>query len=154
MSAEEDATVREPLDLIRLSMEERIYGFIITTRHWCSNVLAASSSSNAATAKTQSKLTLVYLKECNLYIYSSTLKSLRDGHSPYGDQILWKFCEQFGDIEFPHLSGACIIGYGSPAVELLTRYFEGQISPILEADNEADVEHSPIRVTEAAEALF
>ncbi|KAF2602747.1 hypothetical protein F2Q70_00025676 [Brassica cretica] len=151
MSAEEDATVREPLGLIRLSMEERIYGFIITTRHWCSNVLAASSSSNAATAKTQLKLALVYLKEC---CQSSALKSLRDGHSPYGDQILWKFCEQFGDIEFPHLSGACIMGYGSAAVELLTRYFEGQISPILEADNEADVEHSPIRVTEAAEALF
>ncbi|KAF2591746.1 hypothetical protein F2Q70_00041087, partial [Brassica cretica] len=33
------------------------------------------------------------------------------------------------------------------------RYFEGQISPILEADNEADVEHSPIRVTEAAEKV-
>nr|VDD12562.1 unnamed protein product [Brassica oleracea] len=38
MSAEEEATVREPLDLIRLSMEERIYGFIITTRH-CSPLL-------------------------------------------------------------------------------------------------------------------
>lgn len=35
----------------------------------------------------------------------------------------------------------------------ICRYFEGQISPILEADNEADVEHSPIRVTEAAEKV-
>ncbi|KAJ4896110.1 UPF0202 protein [Raphanus sativus] len=95
---------------------------------------------------------------------SSALKSLRDGHSPYGDQIPWKFCEQFRDIEFPHLSGARIVriavhpnamkmGYGSAAVELLTRYFEGQISPILEETNEADVEHSPIRVTEAAEKV-
>ena len=40
---------------------------------------------------------------------SSALKSLRDGHSPYGDQIPWKFCEQFRDIEFPHLSGARIV---------------------------------------------
>ncbi|KAL0714702.1 hypothetical protein Bca4012_021681 [Brassica carinata] len=95
---------------------------------------------------------------------SSALKSLRDGHSPYGDQIPWKFCEQFRDIEFPNLSGARIVriavhpnamkmGYGSAAVELLTRYFEGQISPILEETNEADVEHSPIRVTEAAEKV-
>ncbi|CAN6986137.1 unnamed protein product, partial [Brassica oleracea var. botrytis] len=37
----EDATVREPLDLIRLSIKERIYGFIITTPHWCSNELRA-----------------------------------------------------------------------------------------------------------------
>lgn len=35
----------------------------------------------------------------------------------------------------------------------ICRYFEGQISPILEETNEADVEHSPIRVTEAAEKV-
>ncbi|ESQ44276.1 hypothetical protein EUTSA_v10005765mg [Eutrema salsugineum] len=95
---------------------------------------------------------------------NSALKSLRDGHSPHGDQIPWKFCEQFRDIEFPHLSGARIVriavhpnamkmGYGSAAVELLTRYFEGQIAPIAEANDEADVEQSPIRVTEAAEKV-
>ncbi|CAA7030589.1 unnamed protein product [Microthlaspi erraticum] len=71
---------------------------------------------------------------------------------------------QFRDIEFPNLSGARIVriavhpnamkmGYGSAAVELLTRYFEGQIAPISEADDKVDVEHSPIRVTEAAEKV-
>ncbi|CAA7057035.1 unnamed protein product [Microthlaspi erraticum] len=95
---------------------------------------------------------------------NSALQSLRDGHSPYGDQIPWKFCEQFRDIEFPNLSGARIVriavhpnamkmGYGSAAVELLTRYFEGQIAPISEADEKVDVEHSPIRVAEAAEKV-
>ncbi|KAL1209886.1 RNA cytidine acetyltransferase 2 [Cardamine amara subsp. amara] len=95
---------------------------------------------------------------------SSALESLKAGHSPYGDQIPWKFCEQFRDVVFPSLSGARIVriavhpnamrmGYGSAAVELLTRYFEGQIAPISETDNKVDVEHSPIRVTEAAEKV-
>ncbi|XP_010504732.1 PREDICTED: RNA cytidine acetyltransferase 2 [Camelina sativa] len=95
---------------------------------------------------------------------NSALQSLRDGHSPYGDQIPWKFCEQFRDTEFPGFSGARIVriavhpnamkmGYGSAAVELLTRYFEGEIAPISEADDKVDVEQAPIRVTEAAEKV-
>ncbi|XP_021905351.1 RNA cytidine acetyltransferase 1-like [Carica papaya] len=62
----------------------------------------------------------------------SAIKSLSDGHQPFGDQIPWKFCEQFRDTVFPSLSGARIVriathpsamrlGYGSAAVELLTR---------------------------------
>ncbi|GMP25540.1 hypothetical protein CsSME_00002359 [Camellia sinensis var. sinensis] len=62
----------------------------------------------------------------------SAMKSLSDGHQPFGDQIPWKFCEQFQDTVFPTLSGARIVriathpsamrlGYGSTAVELLTR---------------------------------
>lgn len=39
----------------------------------------------------------------------SALKSLSDGHSPYGDQIPWKFCEQFRNTDFPTLSGARIV---------------------------------------------
>jgi N-acetyltransferase 10 len=45
------------------------------------------------------------------------------------------------------------MGYGSAAVELLTRYFEGQIAPISEAEDKVDVEHAPIKVTEAAEKV-
>ncbi|RVX21504.1 RNA cytidine acetyltransferase 1 [Vitis vinifera] len=63
----------------------------------------------------------------------SAIKSLSDGRQPFGDQIPWKFCEQFQDTVFPTLSGARIVriathpsamrlGYGSAAVELLTRY--------------------------------
>lgn len=96
----------------------------------------------------------------------SALKSLSTGRQPPGDQIPWKFNEQFQDTVFPTLSGArivriathpsamkvllcfhirlCVVGfslflnnskmcceffmgflqlgYGSQAVELLTRY--------------------------------
>lgn len=94
----------------------------------------------------------------------SVLKSFSEGHQPSGDQIPWKFSEQFRDAVFPSLSGARIVriathpsamrvifcfmytfgfdftcrllssyftlfntwplqlGYGSTAVELLTRY--------------------------------
>ncbi|XP_051114910.1 RNA cytidine acetyltransferase 1-like [Andrographis paniculata] len=92
----------------------------------------------------------------------SATESLRNGRQPSGDQIPWKFCEVFKDPVFPSLSGARIVriathpnamrlGYGSVAVELLSRYFEGQLTPISELDDEEFPENSPVRVTEAAE---
>ncbi|XP_057501011.1 RNA cytidine acetyltransferase 1 [Actinidia eriantha] len=94
----------------------------------------------------------------------SAMKSLCDGHQPCGDQIPWKFCEQFQDTVFPSLSGARIVriathpsamrlGYGSTAVELLTRYFEGHLTPMSEADVENALESLHVRVTEAAEKV-
>uniref|UniRef100_A0A2P2M6G6 RNA cytidine acetyltransferase n=6 Tax=Rhizophora mucronata TaxID=61149 RepID=A0A2P2M6G6_RHIMU len=94
----------------------------------------------------------------------SAIKSLSEGHQPFGDQIPWKFCEQFRETVFPSLSGARIVriathpsatrlGYGSIAVELLTRYYEGQLTPISEEDFENDDETAHIRVTEAAEKV-
>ncbi|KAK9130064.1 hypothetical protein Sjap_010551 [Stephania japonica] len=82
----------------------------------------------------------------------SAVKSLSDGHQPSGDQIPWKFCEQYQDTVFPSLSGARILGYGSIAVELLTRYFEGQMTLMTEIDFE-EVEKTPVKVTEAAEKV-
>ncbi|PRQ49031.1 putative tRNA(Met) cytidine acetyltransferase [Rosa chinensis] len=93
----------------------------------------------------------------------SAIKSLSDGHQPFGDQIPWKFCEQFQDTVFPTLSGARIvriathpsamkIGYGSQAVELLTRYYEGQFAPISEIDVE-EVEAPAVSVVEAAKKV-
>ncbi|KAK4790926.1 hypothetical protein SAY86_031339 [Trapa natans] len=92
----------------------------------------------------------------------SVMRSLSDGHQPFGDQIPWKFCEQFQDPVFPSLSGARIVriathpsamrlGYGSIAVQLLTRYFEGQLTPISEAEVENDEDIPQVRVTEAAQ---
>lgn len=92
----------------------------------------------------------------------SAIKSLTDGHQPFGDQIPWKFFSEFRDPVFPSLSGARIVriathpnamrlGYGSVAVKLLTRYFNGQITPISELDADERPENSPVRVTEAAE---
>ncbi|PIN13145.1 putative P-loop ATPase fused to an acetyltransferase [Handroanthus impetiginosus] len=92
----------------------------------------------------------------------SDIKSLSEGHEPFGDQIPWKFCQQFRNTDFPILSGARIVriathpsamrlGYGSAAVEILTRYFEGQLTPISEQDVEEPPENSQARVIEAAE---
>lgn len=97
----------------------------------------------------------------------SAIKSLSDGYQPHGDQIPWKFCEQFRDPVFPSLSGARIVriathpsamrlGYGSAAVELLTRYYEGQLTSFSELDVE-DAEETPqgsqLRLSEAAEKV-
>lgn len=40
---------------------------------------------------------------------TSAKRSLAEGHQPYGDQIPWKFAEQFKDTVFPSLSGARIV---------------------------------------------
>ncbi|KAL3637489.1 hypothetical protein CASFOL_018657 [Castilleja foliolosa] len=93
---------------------------------------------------------------------NSALKSLSDGRQPSGDQIPWKLCEQFRDTVLPSLSSARIVriathpnamklGYGSAAVELLTRYFEGQLTPMAELEVEDLQEDSQVRVIEAAE---
>ncbi|XP_066383402.1 RNA cytidine acetyltransferase 1-like isoform X1 [Miscanthus floridulus] len=90
----------------------------------------------------------------------SAMKSLSEGRSPSGDQIPWKFCEQFQDNVFPSLSGARIVriavhpsalrlGYGSAAVDLLTRYYEGQM--IKFDDDEEETEEPEVNITEAAE---
>ncbi|TKY48332.1 N-acetyltransferase protein [Spatholobus suberectus] len=94
----------------------------------------------------------------------SAIQSLSNAHKPFGAQIPWKFCEQFQDTVFPSLSGARIVhiathpsamrlGYGSQAVELLIRYYEGQLTPISEIDVEDEVKTQQIRVTEAAEKV-
>ncbi|KHG29055.1 hypothetical protein F383_12755 [Gossypium arboreum] len=97
----------------------------------------------------------------------SAIKSLSVGYQPHGDQIPWKFCEQFRDPDFPSLSGARIVriathpsamrlGYGSAAIELLTRYYEGQLRSYSELDVE-DAEETPqrsqLRLSEAAEKV-
>ncbi|TYH38446.1 hypothetical protein ES332_D12G110300v1 [Gossypium tomentosum] len=97
----------------------------------------------------------------------SAIKSLSVGYQPHGDQIPWKFCEQFRDPDFPSLSGARIVriathpsamrlGYGSAAIELLTRYYEEQLRSFSELDVE-DAEETPqgsqLRLSEAAEKV-
>ncbi|KAL5228273.1 hypothetical protein ABZP36_016538 [Zizania latifolia] len=90
----------------------------------------------------------------------SAMRSLSEGHAPSGDQIPWKFCEQFQDNVFPSLSGARIVriavhpsavrlGYGSAAVDLLSRYYEGQMT--LFAEDEEEIEEPEVKITEAAQ---
>ncbi|KAF3620548.1 N-acetyltransferase 10 [Capsicum annuum] len=90
----------------------------------------------------------------------SARRALREGRQPFGDQIPWKFSQQFADDVFPSFSGASIVriatnpmamrmGYGSAAVELLTRYFEGQLTQLSEV--ETALETPQLNLTEAAE---
>lgn len=54
----------------------------------------------------------------------SAIRSLDDGHSPHGDQIPWKFCEQFRDTVFPSLSGARIVRIAThPSAMRVTVFF-------------------------------
>ena len=69
--------------------------------------------------------------------------SLAQGQLPQGDLIPWTVGQQFQDSEFPGLSGARIVrisvhpdipraGYGTRMLEVLRRYFEGDISDVLD----------------------
>lgn len=78
----------------------------------------------------------------------SAVASLAAGQLPQGDLIPWTVGQQFQDSDFPALSGARIVriavhpevpraGYGTRALEVLRRYYEGDIADLLEADDEA-----------------
>ena len=80
----------------------------------------------------------------------SATASLAAGQLPQGDLIPWTVGQQFQDSEFPGLSGARIVriavhpeipraGYGSRAVMLLKKYFEGEITAL--SEDEDDVPH-------------
>ncbi|KAI5080911.1 hypothetical protein GOP47_0004094 [Adiantum capillus-veneris] len=94
----------------------------------------------------------------------SALRSLSEGSAPSGDQIPWKVSEQFQDPEFPSLSGARIVriavhpslvraGYGSATVDLLARYYEGQLTDLGEVDNEPALKKERERLVEVAEKV-
>ena len=59
-----------------------------------------------------------------------------------GDLIPWTVTQQFQDAEFARLSGARVVriavhpdmgraGYGSRALELLRRYFQGELADLV-----------------------
>lgn len=79
----------------------------------------------------------------------SATASLAAGQLPQGDLIPWTVGQQFQDSEFPSLSGARIVriathpdlmraGYGTRALEVLGRYFEGQIADVLDEEEDAE----------------
>ncbi|KMZ63710.1 hypothetical protein ZOSMA_3G01950 [Zostera marina] len=93
----------------------------------------------------------------------SVMQSLSGGYQPFGDQIPWKFSEQFRDDVFPTLSGVRIVriavhpnamrlGYGSRAVELLVSYYEGKMILLNEEDN-IEIDETPAKITEITEKL-
>ncbi|XP_061717144.1 RNA cytidine acetyltransferase [Cydia pomonella] len=83
-------------------------------------------------------------------------KSVRDnlgrGRKAAGDLIPWNICEQYGDRDFPKLSGARIVriathpsyqrmGYGKRALQQLASYYTGDI-PCLD-EQHSDTEEMP-----------
>ena len=59
-----------------------------------------------------------------------------------GDMIPWTIGQQYQDTEFPRLSGARVVriaahpdmsraGYGTRALELLRRYYEGDLADLV-----------------------
>jgi N-acetyltransferase 10 len=76
---------------------------------------------------------------------------LARGHRSAGDLIPWTISQQFGDSKFAQLSGARIVriavhpsvqsmGYGSRAVELLYRFYNGEIINLDNPGDESDGE--------------
>jgi len=70
---------------------------------------------------------------------------LARGHRSAGDLIPWTISQQFGDSNFAQLSGARVVriavhpavqgmGYGSRAIELLYRYYNGEMVDLLRRD--------------------
>ncbi|CAD7699176.1 unnamed protein product [Ostreobium quekettii] len=75
------------------------------------------------------------------------MSSMSHGSIPQGDLIPWIVGQQFQDSEFPRLSGARIVriavhpdlgraGYGTKALELLCRYYEGEIVNVLDENDD------------------
>lgn len=80
------------------------------------------------------------------------LNSLQRGKRSSGDLIPWTISQQFQDEDFASLSGARIVrvavhpdlqsmGYGSRAIKLLERYFDGSL---YEGDGEEEEEAEPV----------
>ncbi|XP_061380876.1 RNA cytidine acetyltransferase [Danaus plexippus] len=83
----------------------------------------------------------------------SVKDSLGRGRKAAGDLIPWNVCEQFGDRDFPKLSGARIVriathpsyqrmGYGKRALQQLAAYYSGEIlcSDEIHSDEDNDVD--------------
>jgi N-acetyltransferase 10 len=90
---------------------------------------------------------------------ASAQQGLQRGMSASGDLIPWTVSQQFQDTAFPQLSGARIVrvathpdyqrlGYGRRAMDLLARYYAGDITPdsippsVAQADSRAAVSGS------------
>jgi N-acetyltransferase 10 len=85
---------------------------------------------------------------------SSTLASLQKGVRSNGDLIPWVMTQQFQDESFSELNGARVVriatspecvgmGYGARAMELLEKYYRGDIETTLDEDDNEAVQELP-----------
>ena len=106
---------------------------------------SSSSSSSSSTSKGGGGLGLpevlcvIQVAFEGLISQKSVQSEISRGNKASGDLIPWTISQQFSDSEFPSLSGARVVriathpdvqkmGYGSRAVDLLTAYFQGELS--------------------------
>ena len=79
------------------------------------------------------------------------MNNLQRGQRGAGDLIPWTLSQQFQDDNFASLSGARIVriathpqcankGYGSRALQLLEKYYQGEYDQFLSSDNEQEVQ--------------
>jgi N-acetyltransferase 10 len=79
---------------------------------------------------------------------------LARGHRSAGDLIPWTISQQFGDSKFANLSGARIVriavhpsvqgmGYGSRAMDLLYRFYNGEMVSLINEEEDEDEEDTP-----------
>lgn len=87
---------------------------------------------------------------------------LARGHRSAGDLIPWTISQQFGDSKFAQLSGARIVriavhpsvqsmGYGSRAVELLYRFYNGELVSLANEDRDDSSDESSVDEQETEE---
>jgi N-acetyltransferase 10 len=85
---------------------------------------------------------------------------LARGHRSAGDLIPWTIAQQFGDSKFAQLSGARIVriavhpsvqgmGYGSRAVEMLYRFYNGEMVSLADPEDDQAASSGEDDVTEA-----
>ncbi|MEW5317221.1 MAG: hypothetical protein WDW38_008540 [Sanguina aurantia] len=78
---------------------------------------------------------------------NSSSSSLARGEMPTGDLIPWTIGQQYQDPEFPMLSGARVVriavhpdvgraGYGTRAVDLLRKYYQGELASLGDEEDE------------------
>ncbi|GFR40676.1 hypothetical protein Agub_g1265, partial [Astrephomene gubernaculifera] len=79
----------------------------------------------------------------------SAVNSLSKGDLPQGDLIPWTVSQQYQDPDFPALSGGRVVriavhpelgraGYGSRVLELLRRYYQGELTSLEEEEQEQE----------------
>ena len=89
----------------------------------------------------------------------SVMNSLSRGQRAHGDLIPWLVSQQFQDGEFASLSGARVVriatnpehagrGYGTQALQLLVKYYEGQFTNLSE-DEKTIKEDTIVRASDA-----
>lgn len=95
----------------------------------------------------------------------SVQSTLGRGASPNGDLIPWTLGQQFQDLQFPSLSGARIVriavhpalmrtGYGTRALTVLERYYEGGFLDPDQIQPESEKQDSLIKANSAGNQLL